>query len=47
VQAQLIRSSGGVFEVALDGKLLYSKKKTGEFPEDEAIVREVRSNMAG
>jgi hypothetical protein len=33
--------------VALDGKLLYSKKKTGEFPEDEAIVREVRSSMAG
>jgi hypothetical protein len=33
--------------VALDGKLLYSKKKTGEFPEDEAIVRQVRAHKAG
>jgi selT/selW/selH-like putative selenoprotein len=47
VKARLIRSSGGVFEVALDGKVLYSKKKTGEFPEDEAIVREVRARKAG
>ena len=29
----LIPSGGGVYEVEKDGKLIYSKKKTGEFPE--------------
>ena len=29
----LIPSGGGVYEVEMDGKLIYSKKKTGEFPE--------------
>lgn len=28
----LIRSRGGVFEVTLDGALLFSKKETGRFP---------------
>lgn len=30
---KLIPSSGGVFEVTLNDALIYSKKKTGEFPE--------------
>ncbi len=29
----LIPSGGGVYEVEMDGKLIYSKKKTGKFPE--------------
>ncbi|SVA65546.1 uncharacterized protein METZ01_LOCUS118400, partial [marine metagenome] len=29
----LIPSGGGVYEVEKDGRLIYSKKKTGEFPE--------------
>ena len=29
----LIPSGGGVYEVQKDGKLIYSKKKIGEFPE--------------
>ena len=29
----LIPSGGGVYEVEKNGKLIYSKKKTGEFPE--------------
>ena len=40
---ELIRSSGGVFEVAADGVLLHSKKKTGEFPDDREIVRMLKS----
>jgi selenoprotein W-related protein len=28
----LIKSKGGVFEVALDGDLLFSKKAVGRFP---------------
>jgi selenoprotein W-related protein len=34
---ELIPSSGGVFEVTLDGKLIFSKKETGRFPENEEI----------
>ena len=29
----LIPSGGGVYEVEKDGRLIYSKKKTGVFPE--------------
>ena len=29
---ELVKSSGGVFEITLDGELVYSKKATGRFP---------------
>ena len=32
VQAELEAGSGGVFEVRLDGEVIYSKKATGRFP---------------
>jgi selT/selW/selH-like putative selenoprotein len=32
VVAKLTKGSGGVFEVTVDGKLIYSKKETGQFP---------------
>lgn len=39
---ELIKGRDGVFEVALDGENLYSKKGTGRFPEsgevEEALV---------
>ena len=35
--ADLVPSSGGAFEVSLDGDLIYSKLKTGRFP----VVKEV------
>jgi selenoprotein W-related protein len=41
----LIPSSGGVFEVTVDGQKIYSKKATGEFPEPDAIVQEVRRKL--
>ncbi len=34
----MIPSSGGVFEVVADGKLIYSKKATGQFPDEDALV---------
>jgi len=34
----LISSSGGAFEVSLNGTLLYSKLETGEFPTTEQIT---------
>ena len=37
-QINLRRSSGGVFEVRVDGRLAYSKKATGRFPTSEEIA---------
>jgi selenoprotein W-related protein len=37
----LIRSSGGVFEVTVDDRLVYSKKATGEFPDEEALLKKL------
>ena len=40
-EVELVKSSGGVFEITLDGELVYSKKATGRFPawkEVEAIA---------
>lgn len=38
---KLTPSKGGCFELTVDGKLVYSKLKTGEFPDSEAMVEEV------
>ena len=39
---ELEPSSGGCFELTADGKLLYSKLKTGEFPDEDALVASVQ-----
>ena len=36
---ELVPSDKGRFEVSIDGKLVYSKLETGEFPDDMAIVQ--------
>jgi selT/selW/selH-like putative selenoprotein len=33
VSPELIKGKDGVFEVVIDGQLVYSKKATGRFPE--------------
>jgi selenoprotein W-related protein len=38
---EIIPSGGGVFEVTLDGRLIFSKKATERFPEYDEISREV------
>jgi selenoprotein W-related protein len=37
----LVPSSGGVFEVIVDGAKIYSKNETGEFPNEDNIVRDL------
>jgi selT/selW/selH-like putative selenoprotein len=32
-----VRAGGGVFEIAVDGKLAFSKKKLGRFPTDDEV----------
>jgi len=42
VDPELIRGGGGIFDVTVDGKLVFSKHRTGRFPdpgEVEALIR--------
>lgn len=39
---ELIESSGGVFEVTVDGTLIYSKKATGRHAEWDEVRRGMR-----
>jgi len=38
----MIPSSGGVFEIVVDGNLIYSKKETGVFPAEFTILDQLR-----
>jgi selenoprotein W-related protein len=39
---KLIPSNGGVFEICINGRLIYSKKATGEHPDPNEVARMVR-----
>ncbi|MBU3915386.1 Rdx family protein [bacterium] len=39
ITEKLIPSSGGVFEVKANGKLIFSKRRSGRFPEKDEIVK--------
>jgi len=41
-ELKLIPSKGGCFEVTVNGKLLYSKLATGQFPDEKWVVDQVR-----
>ena len=38
----LLEGGGGVFDVAVDGKAIYSKHNKGGFPETKEIVKEIK-----
>jgi len=40
---KLVPSDGGVFEVSADGKVIHSKRATGEFPDPDDVLRAVQS----
>jgi selenoprotein W-related protein len=37
-EVELLASSGGVFEVVVDGRLVFSKKQLGRFPEEGEVA---------
>jgi selenoprotein W-related protein len=41
--SQLVASGGGVFEVSVDGELIFSKKSLGRFPDDGEILALIRA----
>jgi selenoprotein W-related protein len=46
-RAELIQSSGGVFEVQYNGQLVFSKKALHRFPEDAEVISIVKQVDAG
>jgi selenoprotein W-related protein len=42
----LVPSSGGAFEVSANGKLLHSKLGTGEWPDFDAVLSQVKKAKA-
>jgi selenoprotein W-related protein len=40
-ELKLIPAGGGCFELTVNGKLIYSKLETGQFPDEKAIVDKV------
>ncbi|MBC7186824.1 MAG: SelT/SelW/SelH family protein [Calditrichaeota bacterium] len=45
IEAELVQSTGGVFEVEVDGQLVFSKRQLGRFPEQGEVVRLLRTAM--
>ena len=46
MQAELIKGSGGVFDVTADSALVYSKHRTGRFPENAEVLQALRAMSA-
>jgi selenoprotein W-related protein len=40
---ELIPSTGGVFEVTINGEKIYSKDETGIFPDIEEIINQMEN----
>lgn len=46
VETELIKGKDGVFEVELDGELIFSKKSVGRFPEHGEVEETVAEKVA-
>ena len=43
MDAELIAGGGGIFDVKVDGALVYSKHQTGRFPDEAALIGELHA----
>lgn len=41
----LVPAGGGVFEVSVDDELIYSKAKTGQFPNEQWVLDAIRQRL--
>jgi selenoprotein W-related protein len=46
LESQLVRGSGGIFEVSVDGEPIFSKKEEGRFPSEKEIIDKLRERAA-
>ena len=42
---KLVPSSGGAFEIRVNNELLYSKLETGEWPDFDAIAKQIKAKV--
>jgi selenoprotein W-related protein len=42
IEPELIKGSGGIFDVKVNGSLIYSKRKTGFFPTEDEIREKMK-----
>lgn len=42
VESRLIAGSNGIFDVIVDDKIVFSKFKTGRFPEHDEIIQRIK-----
>ena len=45
-EVALVPGTGGVFDVLVDGELIYSRKQEGRFPESSELKQRVRDRIA-
>lgn len=45
-EVALIPGSGGIFEIRVDGTLLWSRREAGRFPEAKELKQRVRDQVA-
>ena len=45
IDAELVKGRGGIFDVAADGDVIYSKHTAGRFPDDDEVIAAIRSRM--
>jgi selenoprotein W-related protein len=43
VEPTLIPGSGGVFDVVVDGRRVFSKHEVGDFPDEAALIETIAS----
>ncbi len=44
-ELKLIPSGGGCFELSINGDLIYSKLKTGKFPDEQWVLETVGARL--
>ena len=42
VEAELVAGGGGIFDVTVDGELVYSKHETGRFPNPGEVLAAIQ-----
>jgi len=47
VEAKLVRGGGGILDVVVDGRKIFSKHQVGRFPEDHEIIGPLKAAAPG
>ena len=42
IDSEVVRGSGGIFDVTADNQKIYSKHETGNFPSEKEIIERLR-----